>query len=292
MMAKHRVVFLLSASALVLSQANADLPTASAALETIKALDTDGSGKVERAEVEAFARSQGLSADEVREEFKGLDKNGDGELEPEELTSTLADAQNSVSSKEEQGAHDTKRDVKVDGGKSDAALKESKGELDVKRDTDVKPHDLKEVDPYLMSSSEPAALTNSSVEASDMERDARLQARRTLAQVFAHRAEEVLAQRSKDEEGAAALEKLAEALRANASELVQKAPGAAERAAVDAADAAAKRTLGQAKKLEESASKAEAEAGEKREQALVAMNSALKAQNEMTSFVRRLRAGA
>merc|ERR1719503_238960 len=101
----------------------------------------------------------------------------------------------------------------------------------------------------------------------------RLQAGRTLAQVFAHEAEEVLAQRSKDEEGAKALEKLAASLRLNATKLVQDAPGKVEQAAMDAADSAAKRTLGQAKSLEAQAKKAEEEAAEERNEALSAMTS-------------------
>jgi len=64
---------------------------ADATAEAIQALDTDGSGKVERAEIEAFARSQGLTADDVRAEFKTLDTNGDGELEASEISRTLTD---------------------------------------------------------------------------------------------------------------------------------------------------------------------------------------------------------
>ena len=50
-----------------------------AATAALRALDTDGSGKVEKNEVEAFARQQGLSAEQVGREFGDLDINGDGE---------------------------------------------------------------------------------------------------------------------------------------------------------------------------------------------------------------------
>jgi len=62
-----------------------------ATAEAIRALDTDRSGKVEKAEVEAFARSQGLSAEEARAEFRSLDTDGSGELEASEIRNTLYD---------------------------------------------------------------------------------------------------------------------------------------------------------------------------------------------------------
>lgn len=226
---------------------SADVPSSSAALETIKALDTDGSGKVERAEVEAFARSQGLSAEEVEEEFKGLDKNGDGDLEPEELTSTL------ISGSDQSSANDVneqKNNEVRTASESDAVDKsqhQATPEVEMKSDDheeakvheEAKDHtELKSESSVrnVSSKSESIAFANVSAEVADMERDARLQAGRTLAQVFAHRAEEVLAQRGKDEEGAEALEKLAASLRQNATHLVERAPADAEQAAVAAAD--------------------------------------------------------
>lgn len=293
---------------LCIARTTADVPSTSAALETIKALDTDGSGKVERAEVEAFARSQGLSAEEVQEEFKGLDKNGDGDLEPEELTSTLTGAEDAASQSSEKDATEQKHKEVEDAGaaKSEAedTAKHDENRVEARSDDnkeaseqkDAKEHDETKLEANSTSlhkvKSESAAVANVSAEVADMERDARLQAGRTLAQVFAHEAEEVLAQRSKDEEGAKALEKLAASLRVNATKLVQEAPAKVEQAAMDAADSAAKRTLGQAKTLEAQAKKAEEEAAEERTAALSAMNSAMQAQNDMTSLVRRLRAGA
>merc|ERR1719181_86519 len=63
---------------------------ATAAQSMIKALDTDGSGVVEKSEVDAFAKAQGLSAAETAEEFKDLDKNHDGQLDSSEISSTVA----------------------------------------------------------------------------------------------------------------------------------------------------------------------------------------------------------
>merc|ERR1719281_373671 len=74
------------------AQAGVESPAAevSAAQSMIKAMDTDGSGVVEKAEIDAFAKSQGLSAAETAEEFKDLDKNNDGQLDSTEISSTVA----------------------------------------------------------------------------------------------------------------------------------------------------------------------------------------------------------
>lgn len=216
-------------------------------------------------------------------------------MEAEELTSTLNEAdsslQNSKNDVNEHQKEETKSDAKSDD--DDKSAHEPTGTIELDDHEEVKNHEeVKDSASHKLSKSEPAVFANTSVEAADMERDARLQAGRTLAQVFAHKAEEVLTQRSKDEEGAKALEKLAASLRLNATHLVQKAPADAEQAAVDAADSAAKRTLGQAKALEAQATKAAAEAATERDEALAAMSSAMKAQNDMTSLVRHLRASA
>merc|ERR1719359_2034061 len=80
-------------SATVVSPTSAPQSSAAdltAAQSMIKALDADGSGVVEKAEVDAFAKSQGLSAAETAEEFKDLDKNHDGQLDSSEISSTVA----------------------------------------------------------------------------------------------------------------------------------------------------------------------------------------------------------
>jgi len=62
-----------------------------ATAEAIQALDTDKSGRVEKAEVESFAHAQGLSVEEVQAEFGTLDVNHDGELDANEISRTLYD---------------------------------------------------------------------------------------------------------------------------------------------------------------------------------------------------------
>jgi len=292
------------------SKIAADVPSTNAALETIKALDTDGSGKVEKAEVEAFARSQGLSTEEVQAEFKGLDKNGDGDLEPEELANMLTDGATATSQSAVTDANKHGTEEFSDGGADRSQTNETSelkatDQLDFKtdshkeakaKDQSAKEHDLmKDEDNSTRlhkAKSESTIFANVSAEVADMERDTRSQAGRVLAQVFAHEAEKMLAQRSKDEEGAEALEKLAVSLRKNATQLVQNAPSKVELAAIDVADSVAKRTLGQVKALEAQATQAEEEAAVERSEALSAMSSAMKAQSDMTSLVRRLRAGA
>merc|ERR1719291_1050755 len=60
--------------------------------DTIKALDTNKNGKVDRSEIETFARSQGLSAQDVMGDFQQLDLNGDGELDSSEIAHALNDS--------------------------------------------------------------------------------------------------------------------------------------------------------------------------------------------------------
>mmetsp|Transcript_107851 Transcript_107851/g.336366 ORF Transcript_107851/g.336366 Transcript_107851/m.336366 type:complete len:256 (-) Transcript_107851:58-825(-) len=79
------------AAVTIFDVAAASAPAGDATADAIQALDTDGSGKVEKNEIEAFARSQGLSAEDVRAEFKSLDTNGNGELEAAEISRTLVD---------------------------------------------------------------------------------------------------------------------------------------------------------------------------------------------------------
>merc|ERR1740121_3327608 len=73
-----------------LSVAGAADPSASATEEALRALDTDGSGKVEKREIEAFAQAQGLALADVQNEFKDLDTDGDGELSTAEISNTLS----------------------------------------------------------------------------------------------------------------------------------------------------------------------------------------------------------
>merc|ERR1719162_2496701 len=53
--------------------------------ETVKALDTNGNGKVDMSELTGFAKSQGLSTNEVLADFKELDINHDGALDSSEI---------------------------------------------------------------------------------------------------------------------------------------------------------------------------------------------------------------
>jgi len=255
----------------------ANFPAGSAALETIRALDTDGSGKVERAEVEAFAKSQGLSAAEVKAEFADLDKNGNGDLEADELTATLQSSSdaNHVQAKQQMGsAHNTSQQKLITEHTPNSNYTRS-----------LRNHASK-------SSGVDVKVNIADLEIKEMEKDALIQARRTLAQVFAEHAQGVLLQRNEDEKGAETLENFARSLRANASRLVTGAAQKTEHAAQRASVLAAEKKLEEAKQLDKSALKAAVEAKKRRREAALAMRSALTAQNEMTSWLRHLRVGA
>jgi len=53
--------------------------------DTVRALDTNGNGKVDQSELTGFAKTQGLSSEEVLTDFKELDLNNDGALDSSEI---------------------------------------------------------------------------------------------------------------------------------------------------------------------------------------------------------------
>lgn len=61
----------------------------SKAADTVRALDTNGNGKVDKSEIATFAKSQGLSTEEVLADFQELDVNKDGELDSSEISGLL-----------------------------------------------------------------------------------------------------------------------------------------------------------------------------------------------------------
>lgn len=235
--------------------------------EALQALDTDRSGKVEKAEIEAFARSQGLSVAEVESEFKDLDANGNGELEADEIQSTLAEPEIAEVSSVAKAA-DALKAAKAaasmasvaGGGGGAGALGAAKGEVGV------------------------------SLEGVPMQ--AEQNAGKVLAEVFARTAGKVLEVRSQDVQKAAKLEAAAKSLRGQTAELQRSAAQLTVRAARDAANAVLRSNSEKVHELEAEAAQAEREAVERHAQAQAAMQRALEAQAEMTASVQRLNQGA
>jgi len=231
----------------------------SATREAIEALDTDHSGRVERAEVEAFAKSQGLNADDVRAEFKDLDTNGDGELEADEISNTLADPE---------GAADTPAAAPA------AAAAPAKAAA-----------------PVAVAAPAAAAPVTSSSELhlEAMEDEAKKHAGKALAEVFARTAALALEARGKDAERAKRLEEAAKSLRGQTAEIKRTAAAQTVQAATEAAQAVLVQASQKVKALEAEADKAEVDAKQRRAEAKAAMERAMKAQAEMSDSVRKLK---
>lgn len=104
MVATYEIVTILLASLAGANAAGGLLPRQSSnqvvdtkAADTVRALDTNGNGKVDKSEIAVFAKSQGLSTEEVLADFQELDTNKDGELDSSEISGLLGDADASQS---------------------------------------------------------------------------------------------------------------------------------------------------------------------------------------------------
>lgn len=241
-----------------------DMPAGTdATADAIQALDTDGSGKVEKAEVEAFARSQGLSADEVSAEFKTLDTNGDGELEANEIHRTLYDDQ--------------------DPAPQQRALRPAPTQA-AERAPAAATLPAAAVVPARSSGGAGAML-----EAQSLEQEAQRHAGKALAEVFARTAAKALESRSQDAEKASKLEEAARSLRGQTAEIRRTATAQTVKAAKEAAAAVLREAAGQVKQLEDQAAQAERQAVQKRREAKEAMERALAAQATISASMQQLR---
>lgn len=228
-------------------------PTADPTQEALLALDTDGSGSVQRNEIEAFARAQGLSPAEVQSEFRDLDTNGDGELSAKEISSTL-------SQPEDAGAA---ADPAVDPTVANAAA------------------------PTDAISTQSAAETVTA-QPETVEFEARQDAAKVVAETFAHSAADVLAARGQDVEKAATLEEAAKSLRGKTAELRRTAAEVTFIASRVATEAVLHEGMDEVKALEVAAAKATQDASDRRARAKASMQLALKAQGEMRASVAQL----
>merc|ERR1719235_2675339 len=66
--------------------------------DTIRALDMNGNGMVDKSEIAVFAKNQGLSSEEVLADFHELDANKDGELDSSEIGGLLGESRKASSS--------------------------------------------------------------------------------------------------------------------------------------------------------------------------------------------------
>lgn len=259
----------------------AEAPPQGTVENMIKALDADGSGKVEETEVEEFAKSQGLGAEQTKEEFRDLDKNGDGELDPTEIKSTVASedapAKEAVETK---AAPAPAAPVPVPKKETESAAPPALAPVKqaVKEETPAA-----DIAPVKQKVQEDPTLNLKKILSANM-----VQADQSVARLFASKAASDLSSRNKDVEEAQGLEKVAFKLRAKAAKVAAGAVSSAEAAAQEAGRGIIQAALGQAEKLQSQAKDIEAKAAAISTKAKTAMAAAMNAQQSASKEVDKL----
>lgn len=267
--------------------------------QALLVLDTDKSGRVEKAEVEAFAKSQGLSDEDVREEFKDIDLNGNGELDADEIRNTLSQTHSSEDVASASVATDAPplaiapAPLVVRDPALTTAVVAASTPVVAPRAVEL----TKAVEqPKVAEQSQPQAVEQPQPKVSvihlhidELNLEAEQHAGKALAEVFSRTAAKALEARKLDSQKAEQLEEQAKAIRGQSSEIKRKAAAETIKAATDAASEVLLKTHEQVKALEEEAAQAEKEAAERRIKAKEAMQKALTAQADMAASVQELK---
>lgn len=255
-------------------------------LETLKALDYDGSGAVSWLEIQKFAKDQGLDEQQTLLEFKQLDANGDGQLGADEIGETLGDNQAPVADQamKTAAAPPAKPVTKAVTMPSPVAapvvnptvmVASQRAATAIASASPAESSQLSpatQIDQAAASTAEVQELQQTGIEAEQM-------ATRVVAEQFARLAQKVLLQKQKDESEATRLEVLAKQIRNNATQISQAAEGTAQEAARKAALAEVQKSASQVAELESKAQAAEAQATKLRADAAAAMANALRAKD-------------
>jgi len=234
--------------------------------ETMRALDTNGNGKVDLSELTGFAKSQGLSTEEVLADFKELDVNNDGALDSVEIGPLFGVAHAAESYVEAVAKPIVAVEVAPKKPSPSAAAKVQK----VVQNVDS-------------SSPRNEGNGNTGFDLAALERDAKDQAGGVIASQLAERAQVLLARSAADETKAKAFDAAVRTLRGNATALSQEATKETREAARTATSAVSQKSLGALKKLQLSEQKAESDAEEHRRQAKQAMQRVRDAQATLRS---------
>jgi len=247
--------------------------------ETVRALDVNGNGKVDKSELTGFAKSQGLSNEEVMADFKELDVNKDGALDQSEIGPLFG-----VPAAAEASAAAAKPDeVAKPASPSTVATAPADSVTKVAVAT---PHISNKVEEVSLdvadSKSEEATREESKasmgLDLVALEHDSQKQAGGVIASRLAQRAQVLLARSAADEKKAQAFDEQVRALRGNATQLAQTANEETRRAAREASSAVSEKNMAQLTKLQQDERKSEIAADEHREQARKAMQRVRKAQ--------------
>jgi hypothetical protein len=232
--------------------------------DTVRALDTNGNGKVDQSELTAFAKSQGLSSDEVLTDFQELDANHDGALDSSEIGPLFgASAAEDASDTEANAAPaasvamHAEANNKLQKAKSISEKAQASVEAGKKASQDA---------------------SNMDIDLDGLQHDTQEQAGGVIASRLAQRAQVLLARSAADEHKALAFDAEVRSLRGNATVLAQSANEQTRQAARAASSAVSEKSLAQLKKLQEDEQKSQIAAEERRDQAKQAMERVREAQ--------------
>lgn len=257
MAASHVLVVVVALAQLTYTEAASPASTQGAdtkLADTLRALDTNGNGKVDQAELAAFAKAQGLSSEEVLADFKELDVNHDGALDLSEIGPLL-------------GA----TDAQVELAAAPAIAVAAPAVTVAAQDTQV------------AAKAAPQPKSTMGLDLAALQRDAQEQAGAVMASRLAQRAQVLLARSAADEHKAEAFDTEVHSLRGNATALAKKANGETRKAARVASHSVSDKSLGKLKQLREQERHSEADAADKRNEAKKAMERVRKAQASLRS---------
>jgi len=260
--------------------------------DTVRALDTNGNGKVDKSELAVFAKSQGLSSDEVMSEFKELDVNNDGALDASEIGPLFgADADAKTKAV---GTPSALAEAEVLAAQATKPLSAAAVPI-----VNKKREELKSAPAAGAATAEFSHFTSSDqltsyvadettvekmgIDLSALERDAQDQAGGVIANRLAQRAQVLLARSAADEHKAKAFDVEVRTLRGNATALAKSANEEARAAARAATKAVSKEAMARLETLQVQESKAAIAADQHRKEAREAMVRVRKAQASLRS---------
>jgi len=277
--------------------------------EALLALDTDHSGKVEKAEIEAFAQSKGLTLGQIKDEFASIDKNRNGELEASEIQAAIESSGDSSSSNAPPQAASpetpsvrhtvelpetemlarsqqfaaVQQNVDLQETVMPAQLQSAAAQVqnmpaDVPKDIKIK-----ETNDMISHVQEPTIRTL------DLEATAETHAEHVVAQLFEQKAASALVAMREDAHKAKQLQETARSLRGQANEVRQVLAQETATAAKIATDTVLGKAAKQVKMMESEIASAEQKASQYQKLSKEAMNSAVAAQSQISTEIQRIK---
>jgi hypothetical protein len=246
--------------------------------DTLSQLDTNNNGKVDKSEIEAFARSQGMSPDDVMGDFKELDINGDGELEYSEIATVLGESdtppQPQMESNPAPRAQPAAAAAAAQAG--NVALR-----APVAAATQAGSHAASKAPVTQPRATQADSVTD---DLQSLQQSASLEAGRVLATQFASLAQQLMAKSAADQKKASTYEQEARSLRGKAANLLKGVTAQTRRAAADSALQVGGAAKPKVERMNAEADELEKKAGQQRTLARKALEQVSKDQALMATF--------